>query len=197
MPARGPIRTTPNASPRGGALPIEYSPGFYGLPPYRHADRPDLDGRRPAELDFATAPNGGSRAFGCARTVTRSPRLSSRLSAWLVEVGQAERFPLAGSLPGGPGDIGDDDVGGVPVQGGPGPYWRTQILELSEYPAGAAESRRRNSFPSSMRLKRTRGSPRPSGVRIQHQKGSHQRDALVRRLLPEGPKRYSDTIVTS
>jgi hypothetical protein len=65
----------------------------------------------------------------------------------------------------------------MPVEVLAGPYWRTQILELSEYPAGGVESRRRNSFPSSMRLKRTRGSPRPSGGRIQHQKGSFQRHA--------------------
>ena len=56
-------------------------------------------------------------------------------------------------------------------------YWRTQVLELSEYPARAWESSRRNPFPSSMRLKRTGQSPRPSGGRIQHQKGSLQRHA--------------------
>ena len=56
-------------------------------------------------------------------------------------------------------------------------YWRTQVLELSEYPARAWESSRHNPFPSSMRLKRTGQSPRPSGGRIQHQKGSLQRHA--------------------
>jgi hypothetical protein len=82
----------------------------------------------------------------------------------------------------------------VAVQVGAGPYWRTQVLELSEYPARAWESSRHNPFPSSMRLKRTRRSPRPSGGRIQHQKGSLQRHAWsdgrypkVRNAIPTPP----------
>jgi len=39
---------------------------------------------------------------------------------------------MPAGLPGGSGDERGHDVGGVPVQGGPGALWRRQISELSE-----------------------------------------------------------------
>ena len=48
--------------------------------------------------------------------------------------GPARRRPLLGSrlLPGGTGDAGGDDVGGVPVEAAAGPTWWTRLFQLSE-----------------------------------------------------------------
>ena len=80
-------------------------------------------------------------------------------------------------MSGAGGHVGGEDVVGVAVEILAGPYWRTQVLEPSEHPARAWESSRHNRCFSSMRLKGTRQSPRPSGGRIQHQQGSLQRHA--------------------
>ena len=71
------------------------------------------------------APNGGSRALGvivgalCAGPPDQESARRTRALSPCV-------------LPGGSGDVGGDDVGGVAVQRGAGPTWWTRLLELSE-----------------------------------------------------------------
>ena len=121
LPPRSPRGTSPRLPVHGEVASDQAAGQAAGLPPnpgragHRQAAPQSLardkQGAQIAQLgreandqanDQTAVHIGGSCAFGCARTVTRSPCLSSRLSAWLVVAGQAERFPLAGILTGRP-----------------------------------------------------------------------------------------------
>ena len=96
---------------------------------------------------------------------------------WRACPGGAGLAPGDEGPSGAGGHVGGEDVVGVAVEVLAGPYWRSRVLELSEYPARESESSYRNPLPPSMRSKRTLRSLQPSGGRIQHQKGSFQRHA--------------------
>ena len=135
--------------------------------------------------------------LGHCRLRRRACRHGDLGSAWPLRSGQAESFRGSQCLPRGTGEVSGDYIGGMPVETAAGTYWRTQRLELSEYPAEVPEFRRPTSLAlldaleENPRIASTvwRADPALEGIAPE--------TCLVRRPLPEGLKRYSDTIVTS
>jgi len=137
------------------------------------------------------AGGGVAAAAGAQRQLAPFNMVAEELGPFLVGGGAVFPGGPQRTAPGDERPVGVDDLFGVDG------YWRTKVLELSEYPARAWESSRHNPFPSSMRfLDALEEDPliaSPVWRADPASEGMSPETCLVRRPLSEGPKRYSDT----